>query len=324
MYEISKINGVVGDELTRFKSEFSSKLSHSNPLLNSVLCELGKRSGKSMRPLLLLLCSKLLGRVEDTSIYAACAIEYLHTASLLHDDVVDESDKRRGKQSINTLYTNNVAVLVGDYLLGLSLDFVSCIDDNRIIKTISKASRSLANGELMQLNNLDTKTVSESNYLDIIYNKTAALFEACGACAALILGCSDDVVERFSKFGKLVGMIFQIRDDIFDYYDDAIIGKPTGNDMREGKLTLPGIYAVSQSTDTKLLELPRKVFSGEITSDEVSYFIEKSKELGGIKYSEECMRRYAEEAKALLSDFPDNSVRKALFSYIDFEINRSL
>jgi len=312
------------DEMQCFRNQFTEALHSTNPLLGLALTHVAKRTGKMMRPMLTLLSAKLFGDVNQNVYNAASAVELFHTASLLHDDVVDESEQRRGEPSINAAFSNKVAVLVGDYLLALSQYHASKSDSLRFLSIVSKAAQDLADGEILQLDNVANKDFSESVYYSIIRRKTAALFCACGESGALLAGAAESDIINLRLFGEYVGIVFQIRDDIFDYNDDKNIGKPTGNDMKEGKLTLPVLYALNSTSDESMKELALKVKSGDVTESEIAELISFTKRVGGIEYAEQIMAEYAQKAKNLLSIYPDSDTKQALNAYVDYVVGRAI
>ena len=279
---ISIIKQPIGSELADFINLFNESLSHTDGLLQQVLDHIRKRAGKRMRPILILLMAKNFGRVTDTTLNAAVGLELLHTASLVHDDVVDESKQRRGQLSVNAEYDNKVAVLVGDYILSTALLYVSRTHSEIVVRYLSELGRTLSNGEILQLSNIQNEAITEEAYYKVIEQKTAALFEACASIGALSAGAAEEDIQQAKLFGRNLGMIFQIRDDIFDYYDNSDIGKPTGNDMTEGKLTLPVIYALNTTRNTDMLALAMKVKSGDVTREEIERLVEFTKQNGGI------------------------------------------
>ena len=234
---LSIIKKPIQQELDEFVALFEDSLSHTDGLLSSTLEHIRKRGGKRMRPILTLLVAKNLGEVNSVTQHAAVGLELLHTASLVHDDVVDESSERRGQPSVNASFNNKVAVLVGDYILSTALYYVSKSQNNAIVTSLAQLGQILSSGELLQMNNFKDDGISEEVYYKVISKKTASLFATCAQNGALSVGASEEEVRAAYDFGLSVGMIFQIRDDIFDYFDDKDIGKPTGNDMAEGKLT---------------------------------------------------------------------------------------
>ena len=325
---LSTIKQPIEAELTGFIELFNSSLSHEDGMLGSALEHIRKRAGKRMRPMLILLMAKNFGQVTEVTQHAALGLELLHTASLVHDDVVDESRERRGQASVNATYDNKVAVLVGDYILSTALLHVAHTGSQQIVTYLAELGRTLSNGEILQLTNIGRKDISEDVYYDVIKQKTAALFEACCAMGALSAGASDDAIAKAKKFGQNLGVIFQIRDDIFDYYDSPQIGKPTGNDMAEGKLTLPVIYALNSTRDEAMTALAFKVKDHAATQDEIARLVAFAKEKGGIDYAERRMEELHAEAVALLDsiskdDSPEKqAVKRALLAYLDFVIKR--
>ena len=238
--------------------------------------------------------------------------------------MVDESSERRGQASVNATYDNKVAVLVGDYILSTALLRVSLTDNQKIIQLLAELGRTLAAGEILQLSNIQNQEISEDVYYQIINNKTAALFEACAKIGALSAGASEEAIAEAAKFGQNIGMIFQIRDDIFDYFDSKEIGKPTGNDMLEGKLTLPVIYALNNSNYESMLTLARKVKAGTVNADEIAVLVEFTKEQGGIEYAERRMEEIAEEARVFIEKYTkDKAVKEALTAYLEYVIQRN-
>ena len=325
---LSTIKQPIEAELTGFIELFNSSLSHEDGMLGSALEHIRKRAGKRMRPMLILLMAKNFGQVTEVTQHAAVGLELLHTASLVHDDVVDESRERRGQASVNATYDNKVAVLVGDYILSTALLHVAHTGSQQIVAYLAELGRTLSNGEILQLTNIGRKDISEDVYYDVIKQKTAALFEACCAMGALSAGASDDAIAKAKKFGQNLGVIFQIRDDIFDYYDSPQIGKPTGNDMAEGKLTLPVIYALNSTRDEAMTALAFKVKDHAATQDEIARLVAFAKEKGGIDYAERRMEELHAEAVALLDsiskdDSPEKQdVKRALLAYLDFVIKQ--
>lgn len=322
---LSRIKRPIESELCGFNSLFSESLSHTDGLLSQVLAYIRQRTGKRMRPMLILLIAKNFGNVSDVTQNAAVGLELLHTASLVHDDVVDESDERRGQASVNAEYDNKVAVLVGDYLLSTALLRVALTNNTDIVKYLAELGRTLASGEILQLSNIANQNISEDVYYQVIKQKTAALFEACCAIGALSAGVSDEVIKKAKKFGQNLGIIFQIRDDIFDYYDSSEIGKPTGNDMAEGKLTLPVIYALNSVADEEMMRLAYKVKERTATSEEIARLVAFAKENGGIEYAHKRMEDFRLEAEAFIEEYAsDNEIRNSLSAYLEFVARRDI
>lgn len=325
MDQLSLIKQPIECELNEFINLFNETLTHGDGLLSDVLSHIRQRGGKRMRPILMLLIAKNYGQVTDVTQYSAIGLELLHTASLVHDDVVDESEERRGQASVNATYNNKAAVLVGDFILSTALLNVSHTNNQQIIRKLAELGRTLASGELLQLSNIRNEEISESIYYDVIKQKTAVLFEACASIGALSAGASDEEVEKASMFGQNLGIMFQIRDDIFDYYDSKEIGKPTGNDMAEGKLTLPVIYALNNNPQYEsMMNLAKKVKAGTINTDEIAVLVEFTKRSGGIEYAEKRMEDFHQEAlKYLDESVSDTAIRDALKAYLDYVIRRN-
>lgn len=322
---LSVIKKPITEELNHFIDLFNTSLEHQDGLLSQVLMFIKQRSGKRMRPMLMLLIAKAFGCVSEVTQHAAIGLELLHTASLVHDDVVDESGERRGQASVNAFYDNKVAVLVGDYILSTALLHVSYTSSDRIVSGLAELGRTLSDGEILQLENISNQTISEEAYYEVIKRKTAALFEACTEIGALSVGASKDDVEQARLFGLHLGMAFQIRDDIFDYYESNDIGKPTGNDMAEGKLTLPVIHAVLSTDNGAMKNLALKVRKGEVTPEEVAQLVAFTKENGGIEYAEAKMREFKNKAIGFIEEkIQDADIKQALNAYLDYVIERKL
>lgn len=311
-------------ELGEFKALFDGSLSSSNALLDSVITHIRQRNGKMMRPILVLLTARLLaGKVCPATLHAAVSLELLHTASLVHDDVVDESTERRGQLSVNAEFNNKVAVLTGDYLLATALVHAERTNNHDIIRVVSALGQDLAEGELLQLSNVSNLSFSEDVYFDVIRKKTAALFSACTKAAAFSVGAGEEQVEFARLLGEYIGICFQIRDDIFDYSDSKEIGKPTGNDMMEGKLTLPVLYVLNKTADETAQAIAVKVKKGTASADEIARLVELTKQNGGIEYADRVMEEYKQRAVALLEPLPDSEVRSALLAYLDYVVGRN-
>ena len=320
---LSLIREPIDTELATFIQLFESSLTHSDGLLSQALEHIRKRGGKRMRPMLILLLAKNFGLVSEVTQNAAVGLELLHTASLIHDDVVDESGQRRGQPSMNATYNNKVAVLVGDYVLSTALLYVAYTKNDEIVKNLAELGRCLSNGEILQLTNIQDKEISEEVYYKVIGQKTASLFESCGVVGAISAGADAEKIEAARKFGWLIGLIFQIRDDIFDYYDSKEIGKPTGNDMLEGKLTLPIIHALKNHPDEHMSILAKKVKNGTVLPEEIIELVDYAKSQGGIEYAEQRMEQFADEARQFIKQYvADETLKKAFYAYLDFVIQR--
>lgn len=322
---LSVIKQPVQAELADFIELFNRSLTHEDGMLGSALEHIRRRAGKRMRPMLILLMAKSYGHVTDVTQNAAVGLELLHTASLVHDDVVDESGERRGQASVNATYDNKVAVLVGDYILSTALLHVSFTHSEDIVRYLAELGRTLSDGEILQLSNIGRREISEEVYYEVIRQKTAALFEACAGIGVLSAGATGDDFEKARTFGRNLGIIFQIRDDIFDYYDSPEIGKPTGNDMLEGKLTLPAIYAVNNGGDKAMLELAYKVKDQSVTQEEIDTLVEYTKSHGGIEYAEQRMEELRLKCMEYIENaVKDEEIKRALTAYLDFVIQRTV
>lgn len=322
---LSLIRKPIESQLADFNDLFDQSMSHTDGLLSQALDHIRRKAGKRMRPMLILLMANNFGRVSDVTQNAAVGLELLHTASLVHDDVVDESGERRGQASVNAVYNNKVAVLVGDYLLSTALLHVSLTGNQRIVQYLAELGRTLASGEILQLSNISARDLSEEVYYEVIKKKTAALFEACCTIGALSTGATTEQIEAAGQFGQTLGIIFQIRDDIFDYYDSAEIGKPTGNDMAEGKLTLPALYALNSTHDERMTAIAYKVKDHTVSLEEIATLVEFTKQHGGIEYAEEQMERLCAKCYDFIkSSVPNNDIQQALTSYVDYVIQRNL
>ena len=323
MDHLSLIKRPIEGEFETFRKLFHESLSHADGLLAEVLNHIRQRTGKGMRPILMMLVAKNYSEVTQMTQHSAIGLELLHTASLVHDDVVDESSERRGQPSVNAMYNNKVSVLVGDYILSTALLHVSYTGNQRIVESLAELGRTLASGEILQLSNIRNQDISEDVYYQVIKQKTAALFEACAAIGAQSAGASDEEVKLAGQFGQNIGIIFQIRDDIFDYFDSKDIGKPTGNDMAEGKLTLPIIYALNKSPFESMMNLARKIKAGTINSDEIAVLVEFTKQQGGIEYAEKAMLDYRAKAQDFVASIHKAEIREALTAYLDYVMQRN-
>lgn len=323
MEYLSLIKQPIQEELAGFISLFNSSLTHTDHIQREVFRRIRERAGKRMRPMLILLMARNYGEVTPATLHAAVGLELLHTASLVHDDVVDESGERRGQASVNALYDNKIAVLVGDYILSTALLHVAATHNETIVRYLAELGRTLSNGEILQLSNIANPEISEEVYFKVIMQKTAALFEACCTIGAISAGQPESGVVEARMFGRRLGTIFQIRDDIFDYFPSKDIGKPTGNDMAEGKLTLPVIYAVNNGGSEEMLQLARKVKMHDITPQEIARLVDYTKRQGGIEYAEHRMAEMRQEALNFIqTNVADTAIQQALMAYLDFVIER--
>ena len=319
---LSKIKQPVEGEMIQLNEIIAHALSSTSPLLSRVVAHYLTMTGKQIRPILVLLTGRLMGEVNPETLHAAAAIELLHNASLIHDDVVDESQKRRGLPTINHLYDNRIAVLTGDYFVSCALACSVRTNQMVIITSLGVLGRELARGEIDQLSNAREHRLDEDAYFEVIRRKTASLFYACMQVGALAAGACEADVERLGQFGEKLGLCFQIKDDIFDYFEDKVIGKPTGNDLREGKLTLPLIHAITQGKGEENERMRALLNEEHLSAESVHTLIEYAKREGGIDYAYETMKRIRNEAVALLEGFPPSETVDALISILDYTIER--
>lgn len=323
MNKIDLIKQPVAKELEEFRGLFEDSLTSTDPLLGEVLSYVKKRSGKMMRPILVMLMAKLFGTLSDSTFHAALSLELLHTASLIHDDVVDESNERRGQSSVNAIYNNKVSVLVGDYMLATSLKHAAHTGKVELVELVACLGQELSEGEILQLGNTGKEDFAEDTYFDIIRKKTAALFKISAQSGAVSVNASPEEAMKAALFGEMIGIAFQIKDDIFDYFENAELGKPTGNDMLEGKLTLPALYVLNKLHDTSLNELALRIRALNASKKEIAQFVETVKREGGIEYATQKMYEFREKALALLPASTDEAIRNALTAYIDYVIERN-
>ena len=324
MSQLSLIKKPIEGYLDDFIKLFNDSLSHTDGLLSQVLEHIKRRGGKRMRPMLILLIAKNYGGISSVTQHSAVGLELLHTASLVHDDVVDESKERRGQASVNAEYNNKVAVLVGDYVLSTALLNVALTNNTHIVQSLAELGRTLSNGEILQLSNIQNSEFSEEVYYEVIKMKTAALFEACCEIGAMSANATEEDLEKAKTFGRNLGIIFQIRDDIFDYYDSKEIGKPTGNDMAEGKLTLPVLYALNSTEDEEMKAIARKVKSRDVSQEEISRLVAFTKANGGIEYAEQKMLELRSQCLQFIdAESVTEEIRIALTAYIDYVIQRN-
>ena len=309
-------------EFQEFSKRYSRLFTSSNPGVDLLLKFLLERKGKLMRPILVLLVAKCYENVSDSTYHLASAVELLHQGSLIHDDVVDESDKRRGKKSANEVYDNKMAALLGDYVVSMALRQITATANVKSVDALSTLIGTLSEGEITQLNALDETTLSEDLYFDIISKKTAILFSSCTSLSALLSGASEQDINAFRQFGHVAGLCFQIMDDILDYHDSSETGKPSGNDLKEGKFTLPAIYALTHS-DLDWSNYIRAIRSLEATPEQIREVTEYSVSNGGIEYALSKMEELKKQAIQGLPAFISPELRSAFIAYLELITNRS-
>ncbi|MBO5613771.1 MAG: polyprenyl synthetase family protein [Prevotella sp.] len=322
---IADIRKPIEEDMKHFDALFDDTLSYTEGTLAQALNHIRSRVGKRMRPMLAILIAKAYGEANEKTYRAGVGLELLHTASLVHDDVVDRADKRRGQRSMNNIYDNRVAVLVGDYILSTALLNVSLTGNVRIMESMSRLGQTLSNGEILQLTSNGSETISEETYYEVIEQKTAALFEEACVMGALSVEATQDEIEAARMFGRKVGIIFQIRDDIFDYFDSEKVGKPTGNDMAEGKLTLPAIHTILTAGDDEIMAIAQRVKSLSSTPEERAQLVEFVKQKGGIDYAKKVMHRLHDDALLFVNErVGDEAIKNSLTAYLDYCIERGL
>lgn len=322
MSVLDKIKKPVEKEMAEFEAYFSRTMRSDIPLLNIILNYILRRKGKQMRPLLVFLTAKLNGNISEPTFVAATFIELLHTASLVHDDVVDDAGERRGSLSVNALWNSKIAVLVGDYLL--SKGMLISVEKSRfdMLEIVSEAVKSMSEGELLQLQKSRKLNITENDYFRIILRKTAALIAACTACGARSVTDNSDTIQLMKEFGENIGIAFQIRDDLLDYESTGLTGKAPGNDIREKKITLPLIYALEQSPYFKKRLILGIVKNKKKLKSEISEVISFVSEYGGMEYAETKMNQFRDKALAILDSYPDSEIRSSLKEFVYYTTAR--
>ncbi len=319
---LAKLSPIIDRELKVFEQKFKASLKSKAPLLDRITHYVVNRKGKQLRPRFVLLCARLFGEINEHSYRAASLVELVHTATLVHDDVVDDSFERRGFFSINALWKNKIAVLVGDFLLtkGLLLSLEN--DDFEALRILTEAVKLMSEGELLQIEKARKLNLDEDIYLEIIRSKTASLLAS--ACAVGAWSTTHDKVktDKIRQFGEMVGMAFQMKDDLFDY-GKADVGKPTGNDIKEQKLTLPLIYAINNASPDLRKQMIYTLKNENTLPEKVNWLIEEVQKAGGIKYAEEKMTEYARKAAEILDEFGPSDTRDALMELVNFTTQRT-
>jgi octaprenyl-diphosphate synthase len=322
MSALTVIKKPVANEMAEFEAYFSRTMRSEIPLLNIILNYILRRKGKQMRPLLVFLTARLNGEIVESTYIAATCIELLHTASLVHDDVVDDAHERRGSLSINALWNSKIAVLLGDYLLSTGMHI--CVEKSRydMLEIISEAVKSMSEGELLQLQKARKLNIKEEDYYKIIISKTAALLAACTACGARSVSEDSETIQLMKDFGENIGIAFQIRDDILDYEGTGLTGKAVGNDIKEKKITLPLIHALEHASNSKKRHILGIVKSRKKTKSEISVVIDFVIEYGGLDYAELKMNQYRDKALAILDSYPDSEVKESLKEFVRYTTSR--
>lgn len=306
-------------QLDALNQIITSTLTSNSELTNSIVTSYLQRKGKMLRPIVTLLSAKFFGGINDKALQGAAALEMLHNASLIHDDVIDEAKERRGLPTINNVWSNHVAVLVGDFFVTGALRCGVATGDGRILSALADMGRDLSLGEIDQVDIARNHNIDEDTYMDIIRAKTASLFECCAAVGGFANDAPRTSIDELRRYTRLLGICFQIKDDTFDYFDDPIIGKPTGNDLREGKVTLPLIYALRRDDMPERDDMLALVGKETLTGDDISQLIDYAKRAGGIDYAYQTMERLRDEANDILSPYsPDDTIElfREIFDYV--------
>ena len=319
---LSEIKYPIKEEMKLFEKKFKHSLQSKVPLLDRIMHYIIKRKGKQMRPMFVFLTSKMFGEMNEKCYRAASLIELLHTATLVHDDVVDESNLRRGYFSVNALWKNKIAVLVGDFLLSKGLLLSVENEDFDLLKIVSSAVKDMSEGELLQIEKARRLDIKEEIYFEIIRKKTAVLISSCCACGASAMNTDKETIKKLALFGEKVGIAFQIKDDLFDYTQSKLIGKPTGIDIRDQKMTLPLIYTLNTVDKRVRNRIINTVKNHHKNDKKVADLIDLVKKTGGLKYAEKVMIEYQQEALVLLESFPENESRKSLKQLVNYVIKR--
>ena len=320
--KINDIQAPIADEMKTFEQKFRQFMKSDVMLLDQIMSYIIHRKGKQVRPMFVFLTAGTFGTIGEPTYRGAALIELLHTASLVHDDVVDESNYRRGFFSINALWKNKIAVLVGDYLLTQGLLLSVNNEELKHLKLVSEAFKAITEGELLQIEKARRLDISEEIYYEVIRKKTASLIASCCAMGAVSVGMNDEIVEKAKLMGEKIGMAFQIKDDLFDY-GTAEIGKPTGIDIKEKKMTLPLIYALNKASWLEKRKIINTIKNDSDKPQKVAEVIDFVKKSGGIEYTTEVMKRFVQEANEILFTFPESVFRKSLFDLIQFTIERT-
>jgi octaprenyl-diphosphate synthase len=323
MSKLRSIRKPVEEEMQRFEGYFNDTLKSDVPLLKIILNYILRRKGKQMRPLLVFISAGLNGTINESTFVAATLIELLHTATLVHDDVVDDSHERRGALSINALWNSKIAVLAGDYMLSQGL--LISVRKNRfdLLELVSEAVQSMSEGELLQLQKSRKLNITEEVYFEIIKMKTASLIAACTACGTSSVTDDPEQIRIMKELGENIGVAFQIRDDLLDYTGNGLTGKPGGNDIREKKITLPLIHALEKVSSSERRRIMSILKQKRKSGREVNTIISFVEENGGLSYAETMMEKYHDKAMAILDTFPESGYRDSMREFIDYTTLRN-
>ncbi|MBB6130846.1 polyprenyl synthetase family protein [Mucilaginibacter lappiensis] len=322
MLSINNIKKPIAADIDVFEEKFKSSMQSSVPLLDRITHYIVKRKGKQIRPMFVFFAASICGGINESTHRGAALVELLHTASLVHDDVVDNSYQRRGFFSINALWKNKIAVLVGDYLLSKGLLLSIDNNDFNLLRIVSDAVKQMSEGELMQIEKVRRMDIGEPVYYEVIRQKTASLIASCCACGAASAGASDEVVEKMRLFGEKIGIAFQIKDDMFDFGTDDV-GKPLGIDIKEKKVTLPLIYSLANATDAEKKRIINLVKNHNDDPAKIAQIVKFVNDTGGLQYAETQMKKYQDEAFEILNTFPDSDSHRGLEQLVRFTTERN-
>jgi octaprenyl-diphosphate synthase len=322
MLSIDEIKKPIAAEIDAFEEKFTASMKSTVPLLDRITHYIVKRKGKQIRPMFVFLSASVSGGINESTYRGAALVELLHTASLVHDDVVDNSYQRRGFFSINALWKNKIAVLVGDFLLSKGLLLSVEHNDFHLLRIVSEAVRQMSEGELLQIEKVRRMDIDEAIYYDVIRQKTASLIASCCACGAASSGADEETVEKMRLFGEKIGIAFQIKDDMFDFGTDDV-GKPLGIDIKEKKITLPLIYALNQASSSDKKRMINLVKNHNDEPKKIAEIINFVKSTGGLQYAESQMKIYQDEAFAILDTFPAGEDRTSLEQLVRYTTERN-
>jgi octaprenyl-diphosphate synthase len=323
MSKLDQIKAPIQKEMEIFEAKFKESMKSSAPLLDKITHYIVKRKGKQIRPMFVFLSAHVTGQVTETTFRAGILIELLHTATLVHDDVVDDSNERRGFFSLNAIWKNKIAVLVGDFLLSKGLLLTTQSGDYKLLEIVTNAVKLMSEGELLQIEKARRLDIVEEVYFEIIKRKTASLIASCCACGATSNGSSEETIKIMNDFGEKIGIAFQIKDDLFDYENSHLIGKPTGIDIKEQKMTLPLIYALNNTDKATKRSIIRIVKNNNNDPKKVAEVIEFVNQSGGLQYATGKMMTYKDEALAMLKAFPDSEYKTSLIDLVNFTVERN-
>jgi octaprenyl-diphosphate synthase len=320
---ITEIAEPVKEYFDRFDSAFEAKFHSQVPLVDKVVHYIAAKRGKMLRPLLVFLTAKLHGDLVNKTMSAALVVEMFHTATLVHDDVVDQSDLRRGSETVNNIWDNKISILIGDLLFSKTLSSIVDLEDTNAVAILSAAAERITEGELLQIAYTANSNVTEKEYFDLIGKKTAALFSASCQMGALSIRDDKNALERMFGFGENYGIAFQIMDDLLDYLgDESKLGKPTGNDLREGKITLPLIYSLNNAPEHARSEILRIIDRGIENESEISFIVDFAQTHGGVDYAKNLVESYTKKSLEYLSSYPDSAAKSSLIQLVNYSTNR--